>query len=85
MKQMDHFLSDASLPRGFIYICRRESSGYTCPVTYGSDENLKEEPSPKSIKYLNTVEWSRFGNFSKSQWVVQTGFEVMMNLKKKIF
>ena len=61
-------LSDASLPRGFIYICRRESSGYTCPVTFGSDENEKEEPSPKSIKYLNTVEWSRFGNFSKSQW-----------------
>ena len=61
-------LSDADLPRGFIYICRRNSSGYTCPVTFGTDENEKEVPSPKSVKYLNAIEWSRFGNFSKSGW-----------------
>ena len=61
-------LSDADLPRGFIYICRRNSSGYTCPVTFGTGENEKEVPSPKSVKYLNAIEWSRFGNFSKSGW-----------------
>ena len=61
-------LSDADLPRGFIYICRRISSGYTCPVTFGTGENEKEDPSPKSVKYLNAIEWSRFGNFSKSGW-----------------
>jgi len=61
-------LSAADLPYGFIYICRRLETGYTCPVTYGGDENTKEDPSPSTIKYINAVEWSRFGNFSKSQW-----------------
>ena len=61
-------LSSADLPYGFIYICRRLETGYTCPVTYGGDENTKEDPSPTTIKYINAVEWSRFGNFSKSQW-----------------
>ena len=61
-------LSSADLPYGFIYICRRLETGYTCPVTYGGDEDTKEDPSPTTIKYINAVEWSRFGNFSKSQW-----------------
>ena len=60
-------LSPADLPYGFLYVCRRISSGSTCPVSYGGDENTKEAPSG-SAQYLNTVEWSRFGNFSKSKW-----------------
>ena len=51
-----------------LKLAKKSKADNTCPVTFGSDENEKEEPSPKSIKYLNTVEWSRFGNFSKSQW-----------------
>ena len=41
---------DADLPYGFIYICRRLETGYTCPVTYGSGEDTKEEPSPNQYK-----------------------------------
>ena len=52
-------LSPADLPYGFLYVCRRISSGSTCPVSYGGDENTKEAPSG-SAQYLNTVEWSRF-------------------------
>ena len=61
------FLGPGNAPYGFIYLCRRISSGHTCPVSYGGDVNLKEEPSG-SFEYLSAIEWSRYGNFSRSKW-----------------
>ena len=61
------FLGPGNAPFGFIYLCRRISSGHTCPVSYGGDVNLKEEPSG-SFEYLSAIEWSRYGNFSRSKW-----------------
>ena len=60
-------LGPGNAPFGFIYLCRRISSGHTCPVSYGGDVNLKEEPSG-SFEYLSAIEWSRYGNFSRSKW-----------------
>ena len=66
------FLGPGNAPYGFIYLCRRISSGHTCPVSYGGDVNLKEEPSG-SFEYLSAIEWSRYGNFSRSKWDNRNG------------
>ena len=60
-------LGPDNAPFGFIYLCRRISSGHTCPVSYGGDVNIKEEPSGE-FEYLSSLEWSRYGNFSRSKW-----------------
>ena len=36
----------------------------------GGDVNLKEEPSG-SFEYLSAIEWSRYGNFSRSKWDIR--------------
>ena len=60
-------LGPGNAPFGFIYLCRRTDSGHTCPVSYGGDVRLKEVPSG-SFEYLSAIEWSRYGNFSRSKW-----------------
>ena len=60
-------LGPGNAPFGFIYLCRRIDSGHTCPVSYGGNVNIKEEPSG-DFEYLSTIEWSRYGNFSRSKW-----------------
>ena len=64
------FLGPGNAPFGFIYLCRRTDSGHTCPVSYGGDVNLKEEPSG-SFECLSAIEWSRYGNFSRSKWDIR--------------
>ncbi len=61
------FLGPENAPYGFIYLCRRIASGHTCPVSYGSDVNTKEDPSGE-FENLSTLEWSRYGNFSRGKW-----------------
>ena len=61
------FLGRSNAPYTFIYLCRRISSGHTCPVSYGENVNLKEEPSG-NFENLSAIEWSRYGNFSRSKW-----------------
>ena len=60
-------LGPGNAPYGFIYLCRRIGPGHTCPVSYGENVNLKEEPSG-NFEYLSAIEWSRYGNFSRSKW-----------------
>ena len=55
------------VPFGFLYLCRRISSGHTCPVSYGGDAKTKQNPTG-TLENLSTLEWSRYGNFSKSKW-----------------
>ena len=64
------FLGPGNAPFGFIYLCRRINSGHTCPVSYGGNVNLKEDPSG-SFEYLSAIEWSRYGNFSRSKWDIR--------------
>ena len=54
-------------PFGFIYLCRRISSGHSCPVSYGTDTKAKQNPSGR-FENLSTLEWSRYGNFSRMKW-----------------
>ncbi len=61
------FLGPDNAPFSFVYLCRRISSGHTCPVSFGGDVNFKENPSGV-FENLSTLEWSRYGNFSRSKW-----------------
>ena len=70
----EEFVGPGNAPFGFVYICRRISSGHTCPVSYGSGLNTKESPSGK-FEHLNAVQWSRYGNFSTSKWSGNSWFE----------
>ena len=63
------FLADGNIaPYTFIYLCRRISSRYTCPVSYHKTAvDSKLEPNG-NFEYLSAIEWSRYGNFSRSKW-----------------
>jgi len=61
------FVGPDNAPYGFVYLCRRLESGHVCPVSYGSTINTKEVPSG-AFDNLTTIEWSRYGNFSRSRW-----------------
>ena len=52
----------------FIILCRRISSRHTCPVNYHETiVDLKQAPEG-TFEYLSAIEWSRYGNFSRSKW-----------------
>ena len=62
------FLGRSNAPYTFIYLCRRISSGHTCPVNYHETiVDLKQAPEGR-FEYLSAIEWSRYGNFSRSRW-----------------
>jgi|TARA_B100001540_G_C15781525_1_gene631256 prepilin-type N-terminal cleavage/methylation domain-containing protein len=56
-------------PYNYIFVCRKSDDVDLCPADYGSGSSLDEEVGPTStIKYLNVIQWSRYGNFSLIKW-----------------
>ena len=62
------FLNNANAMYTFIILCRRISSRHTCPVNYHETiVDLKQAPEGR-FEYISAIEWSRYGNFSRSKW-----------------
>ena len=57
-------------PYNYIYVCRKDDDVDLCPADYGTGASLDEDQNPNDteVKYLNVIQWSRYGNFSLIKW-----------------
>ena len=59
-------VNGTSVPRGFIFICRRDPNLPFCDIDYdiSDPENKTDLQFGSETDYLRTVNWTRFGEFS---------------------